>query len=175
MTKFDDFLSKENKAAKVNGCFNAPERIKIFKSLIDELYDKIDHEWLSPYIGDGTIKTGLCDKTITEEKLGSYIVKEKYLEIGRKRLMLSPVGTILIGTDARIDIEYQTRSFMIVHLGENVQGFSDMLEVKVNGKIEKKAVKSGKPTWKLVNEAPRISYKTITSQVFQDMLIDLLQ
>lgn len=44
--------------------------------------------------------------------------------------MLSPVGTILIGTDARIDIEYQTKSFMIVHIGENVQGFSDMLNLR---------------------------------------------
>lgn len=130
MSKFDDFINQEKEAAKDNVGFNAPERIKKFKSLIDELYYIIDHEWLSPYIDNGTITTGLCDKTITEEKLGSYIVKEKYLEIGRKRVMLSPVGTILIGTDARIDIEYQTKSFMIVHIGENVQGFSDMLNLR---------------------------------------------
>lgn len=175
MTKFDDFIKQEENAAKEKCGFNAPERIKKFKLLIDELYDKIDHEWLSPYIDNGTITTGLCDKTIAEEKLGSYIVKEKYLEIGSKRVMLSPVGTILIGTDARIDIEYQTKSFMIVHIGENVEGFSDMMEIKVNGKIDKKAVKPGKSTWKLVNAVSRTSYKTITAEVFQNILIELLQ
>lgn len=175
MKKFDDFLNNENKAAKDKNGFDAKARVAKFLSLIDELYDKIDHEWLSPYIDDGTITTGLCDKTITEEKLGSYVVKEKFLEIGGKRVMLSPVGTILIGTDARIDIEYLTKSFMIVHIGENINGFSDMLQVKVNDHIEKKATKPGKPTWKLVNVASRIYYKKITAEVFQNILMDLLK
>lgn len=175
MTKFDDFLNNEKQAAKKKGSFDAAERIAKFLSLIEELYDKVDNEWLAPYIKRGEISTGLCDKTITEEKLGAYVVKEKYLEIGSKRIMLSPVGTLLIGTDARIDIEYRTKSSMIVHISENVNGFSDMLEVKINGQIEKKAAKPGKPTWKLVNVASRTSYKTITAQVFQDILMDLLQ
>ena len=175
MTKFDDFIKQEKKAAKEKSGFNAPERIQKFKSLIDELYNKIDNEWLAQYIANGDITTGLCDHTITEEKLGSYTVMQKYLEIGGKRVMLCPIGTILIGTDARIDIEYHTKSFMIVHIDENVQGFSDMIEVKVNGKVEKKAVKSGKPTWKLVNEATRISYKTINANVFKEMLMELLK
>ena len=145
---FSDFLSQQNEKAKKEKAFDASAHIVKYQGLIRDLYNKIDTEWLGEYVKSGQVKTGECICSITEEMLGTYQVQSKWIEIAGQRISIEPVGTILIGTDARLDIVYRGRERMIVHV-DNL--------------------------WKLVDREQCISYKVLNAEVFQNLLMDLMK
>lgn len=145
---FSDFLTQQNKKAQEGKAFNAAEQIAKYQGLIKDLYTRIDTEWLGEYVKSGQVKTGECTCSITEERLGTYPVQSKWIEIAGQRISIQPVGTILIGTDARLDIVYRGRERMIVHVGN---------------------------MWKLVDRERCISYKVLNAEVFQNLLMELLK
>lgn len=145
---FSDFLTRQNEKAQEGQAFNAAGHIAKYQGLIKDLYSKIDTEWLGEYVKSGQVKTGECTCCITEERLGTYQVQSKWIEIAGQRISIQPVGTILIGTDARLDIVYRGKERMIIH-GDNL--------------------------WKLVDRKHRITYKVINAEVFQNLLMDLMK
>jgi len=146
--KFSDFLAQQNEKVQKEGAFDASAHIVKYQALISELYNKIDTEWLGEYVKSGQVKTGECTCSITEERLGTYQVQSKWIEIAGQRISIQPVGTILIGTDARLDIGYQGKERMIIHC-DNL--------------------------WKLVDRRHRITYKVLDAKVFQNLLMDLMK
>ena len=80
-------------------------KINAFIEHVNEFYDKVDHEWLEGCYNE-VFTTDLSSLTITEESLGTYEVNKKNLRIGSYFLEFEPVGTVLIGSDARIDLKY---------------------------------------------------------------------
>lgn len=171
MNKFEDFLKKENERVKGTGSFNAIERIEKFKSVVNDLYSKIENEWIKQYIESGAIRISDSNISIHEERLGTYQMISKSIEFGGKRITLRPIGTIMIGTDARVDIVYRAKEVMIVRVGENVEGFS--ISITENGKPVGKRLPTSKPVWKYVNKRNRTSYITLNAETFQNLLMAL--
>ena len=170
MDKFESFLKEKTEEAKKSE-FNPAERIEKFKQHVAELYDKIDNEWLKQYIESGEIKTGCCPITIAEARLGVYEVNAKWIEIAGNRINLKPIGTEILGTDARVDISYRAKEYMLVRVGENVEGF----HIIVSGNGEKPKQKpAGKIVWKLVSKRQRTSYTTLNKDVFTNLLMELM-
>lgn len=172
--KFTDFVNKMDEEAKKdkNG-FNPAERIESYRSLVNSLYTKID-SWLNEGLEAGKIQTGVVPITITEERLGPYSIDEKWIQIGNARIQFHPVGTILIGTNARVDMTYGTKDVMIVRTGENVVGPGDLIEIKENGESPKKKRSPGKSVWKYVKEGHRLSYVTLDKDRFEDLIIEVV-
>lgn len=171
MSKFDDYLKKENERAKSSDTFNANERIDKFRSFVADLYSKIENEWLKTYIDSGAIRISDSNISIHEERLGNYQMVSKSIEFGGKRITLQPIGTIMIGTDARIDMVYRAKEVMIVRVGENVEGFS--ISITENGKPVGRQEPAGKPVWKYVNKKNRTSYITLNANSFQNLIMEL--
>ena len=145
---FDDFLRQQNEKVQKENAFNAAEHIAKYQGLIRDLYTKIDTEWLGEYVKNGQVMTGECACSIKEEMLGTYKVQSKWIEISGQRISIEPVGTILIGTDARLDIVYRNKERMIIHANNS---------------------------WKLVDRSRRITYKTLNAEVFQKLIMDLMK
>jgi hypothetical protein len=153
---FENFVISMNEKAKESNesGFNVPERIELFNKNIQSLYNTIDNDWLKKDLDGGFIKTGLEKISIKEQPLGIYNVNSKWIQIGSKRLTLEPIGTVLIGTDARIDLIYKYKEVMLVLLG---------------GEIKKK-----KPEWKYIIESGKIKYEPLTKSSFQKLIMDLV-
>lgn len=117
MTAFETFVKDEKRAALEKGAFNASERIEKFKCVVQGFYKKVETEWLKPFIDKGDITINRFPVTIFEERLGGYQIDAETFSIGGKRFQLTPIGTILIGTDARIDITFGSKSLMIIRKG----------------------------------------------------------
>ena len=95
-------------------------RINAFIGYVNEFYEKVDHEWLEGCYND-VFTTNLSSMTITEESLGTYEVNKKNLRIGSYFLEFEPIGTVLIGSDARIDLKYLNESVKFVRVGDNFE------------------------------------------------------
>lgn len=169
MTKFEEFLKKENEQNRLNNKFNPQERIDKFKTLVDGFYSMVKDEWLKPYIESGAITISSSIIPIHEERLGIYNIGTLTICIGNKRVDLRPIGTIMIGTDARIDMIYRAREIMIVRVGENINNFG--ISVTINGEPVNKKEDPGKPVWKCVNKRARTSYVTLNAETFQGLLM----
>lgn len=172
--KFTDFVNKMDEEAKQNKTgFNPSERIKDYQNLVKSLYTDID-SWLCEEIESGKIQTGVVPITITEEQLGSYTVDEKWIQIGNARIQLQPIGTLLVGTDARVDIIYDTTDVMIIRTGEKVESPYDLISVEIDGEPAKKKKTGGKSVWKYVKANQRLSYVTLDKDRFEDLIIDIV-
>lgn len=172
--KFNDFVNKlDEEAKKKRHEFNPQERIEKFQTIVNGLYNDID-AWLQPNIEDGKIQTGLVPRMIFEEALGSYAIDDKWLQIGNARLSLRPVGTILIGTNARVDLSYKTKNIMIVRTGEKIESPGQLITIRFEGEPAPKKKDPGKEVWKYVKENGRISYSTLNKESFENLVMNLI-
>ena len=172
--KFTDFINKmEEEAKKDKNGFNPAERIESYRKLVNSLYNDIDGG-LREEIESGKIQTGTVPITITEEQLGPYAIDEKWIQIGNARIQFHPVGTILVGTNARVDMTYGTKDVMIVRTGENVVGPGDLIDIEVKGDAPKRRRATGKSVWKYVKDENRRSYVKLDKEHFQDLIIEVV-
>lgn len=168
MTRFDKFLNdQEEKKIK----FEPEKRIEEFRRRVEDLYQTID-KWIEKYLGN-KILTGTIETEITEEQLGTYKMPDKWFHIGNSRVIMHPVGTYMIGTPARIDMKCGAQKVMIVLLGTNITHFSQMIQVLEPGQKPKKE-DPGKLVWKIVNPSTRSTYKILTKEVFENLLMSLI-
>ena len=172
--KFDEFVNKMDAEAKAKPKgFDPEKRIKKFQMLIEELYSEMN-TWLQEGLQNGKIQTGLIPVSIKEELLGIYEVNDKWFQIGNARINLHPVGTILIGTDARIDLTYRSKEIMIVRAGKDIEYPGQKISIQVNG--EKVPKKKDKETlvWKYVKDNRRLSYIELNKDSFENLIMDLI-
>lgn len=147
-------------------------KINAFIEHVNEFYDKVDHEWLEGCYNE-VFTTDLSSMTITEESLGTYEVNKKNLRVGSYFLEFEPIGTILIGSDARIDLKYLNESVKFVRVGDNFENLQDFIIIRVNGRIEKKRKEPGEIVWKYVNPQNNKLIK-VTSTSLQNLIADLI-
>lgn len=147
-------------------------RINTFIERVKEFYYKVDNEWLDGCYNE-VFTTDLSSMTITEESLGTYEVNKKNLRIGSYFLEFEPIGTVLIGSDARIDLKYLNESVKFVRVGNNFENFRDLIEIRVNGRIEKERKEPGEIVWKFVNPQNSKLIK-VTSTSLQNLIADLI-
>ncbi|MBQ4406625.1 MAG: hypothetical protein II852_06415 [Bacteroidales bacterium] len=153
---FDDFVISMNRTSKNTDAdgINVPQRIEMFDRNIRSLYQLIDNDWLKKGLESGFIKTGEERISINERLLGIYDVNAKWIQIGAKRLTLEPIGTVLVGIDARIDLIYKYKEIMLVLLA---------------GEGKKK-----KPEWKYVVANGKVAYEPLTKDSFQKLIMDVV-
>ena len=147
-------------------------KINAFIDHVNEFYDKVDREWLEGCYND-VFTTNLSSMTITEESLGTYEVNKKNLRIGSYLLEFEPIGTVLIGSDARIDLKYLNESVKFVRVGDNFENLQDFIQIRVNGRIEKESKVPGEIVWKFVNPKNSKLIK-VTSTSLQNLIADLI-
>ncbi len=155
--KFEDFVISVNEKAKKNkNGFNPAVRIEDFRKNLQSLYNKIDNDWLKNDLEKGYIKTGFEKTSIFEQLLGTYTIDEKWIQIGSERLIFSPVGTMLAGTDARVDLLYRYKEIMIVHVKDTLSN-----PVKYD--------------WKYISDSNgEDSYTLLTKNSFQTLIMNLV-
>ena len=111
---FEDFIEAKKKKQAQTLC-NAAETIQKYKTLITNFYNRITSEWLHDAIEKKLVTVGKVKVSLTEELLGTYNVDAMWIDVAGERVSVIPMGTHLIGTDARFDIEANGNESMIVH------------------------------------------------------------
>jgi hypothetical protein len=164
---FDAFVKDQQpSAAEAEPIDWAKERDKWLRDLA-ALYEQIEI-FLKKYIEGGTIKISYDNITLNETDIGSYTVRRMTIKIGRQEIRLVPIGTMLIGTRGRVDVEGpagRTR-FMLVNSEASRPQLS--VTVRIGGKpaaqMTKEPPKEIKWAWKIVTSPPTIQYIDLTQE-----------
>lgn len=97
---------------------------------LDSLYRQI-LEFLREYISTGSIKYDFDQIELSEQGIGRYIAKRMEITIGRQRVSLVPVGTLIIGSRGRVDAEGSAGRAQILLVDEKARNASDLVKVTV--------------------------------------------
>lgn len=89
------------------------QRIGRWRLALGELGIKI-RRWLDEPIKKRLVEVLAYDKTISEERLGSYVVKGWTVTLGGRRVTFDPVATYVVGAFGRVDIVGPATKFILV-------------------------------------------------------------
>ena len=96
------FRTKKAKAAPGN--IDWAGRKKAWVDAIERLYRRITQDYLSGLQKDGLVRISYTPKTIHEDYIGEYEVRELVLHVGGEKVVFSPKGTNIVGASGRIDL-----------------------------------------------------------------------
>ena len=167
---------KEKAKAVEKSKFYSAERIEYFQKLVQGFFETLEGDWFKEVVDEGLMEIEKSELLITEETLGQYKTEKRRLKFGNEVIDFVPVGTIILGTDARIDMNYKQNKVMFIHVGENVKSASDLIMISVNGETVKnvKPAAPVKKVWKLTYANARTIYTEATTQSVQQLIMELV-
>ena len=172
---FEEFVSKHSDGSQsVN--FDVEREIKEWRGALLELYRSIE-QFVSPYKDVGSVQLELTPITIYEESLGSYAVNGAVLRVGDAKYILSPIGTMLIGSKGRVDLLGPSGSSMLAL----VKGDGPRVKVRVTIGNDSKSKTIDNDTtpsdqswkWKIVSSKPPYTYSELNEDNFLNLLMSL--
>lgn len=175
--KFDQFVNKQiGSSENDGGTLDLDKEKEMWLEKLGQLYSLVE-ESLAEYIADGRINIERSDMALTEELLGTYIVQEARIIIGRQLVKLTPIGTFLIGARGRVDMSGPrgiTR-FTIVPPGARAPHVR--VTVVVLGQMlptDEPIVQPETWVWKIATPPPRITYIDLTKESFREALMSVI-
>ncbi len=143
---------------------------------LDSLHAKIE-DFLAEYIVNGSISYSFSEIKLTEESLGDYPAKRMDIKIGRQRVSLVPVGTMLIGSKGRVDVEGSAGKALILLLDEKARTAADLITVRVTvGKVSPRPISPKMPiswAWKIVTNGPQRRFVDLEKESFLTLLMEI--
>jgi len=180
-THFKDFVERQQRVASVNSVDWIKEREE-WLTRLQQLYDRIT-EYLGEYIQGGTIKLRESTINLNEDKIGAYTAKRLTIIIGSREILLTPVGTLLIGSKGRVDVEGSAGNTRLVLINKNITHPSQMIRVTVTvippgGGLTPSPEPQPSPgniewVWKIASRPPAMQFIELNKETFFEMLMEV--
>lgn len=145
-------------------------------NFIKEFYRSVA-SWLEPYKNDGKLSYEYKKTLITEEYIGTYEVDVMVVVFAGQELTFEPLGTLLIGTKGRIDMEGTRGRVQFILADKDSKGMKINVSISLDGKPKEEQKDHKEPdwVWKIVLREPRkISYAEFTEDNFFDALMEVV-
>jgi len=134
-------------------------------------------EFLQDYIKAGSISYSFTEIELTEPGIGKYLAKRMDIKIGRQRVSLVPVGTMLIGCKGRVDAQGSAGRAQILLVDEKARSAADLVKVKVNvGGKGPASPPSREPllwAWKILSNALQRGFVDLDKESFFALLMEV--
>lgn len=142
---------------------------------LDCLYRKVA-ELLKDYV-PGSINFGFTKIELNEDNIGDYMANQMDIAIGRQRVSLIPIATMLVGCKGRVDAEGSAGRAQILLVNEKARTAADL--VKVTVKLEGNppgAAPEAKPiswAWKIVTNTFPKRFVDLDKESFFALLMEI--
>lgn len=170
--EFDEFVKRQQPAQiEASSVDWAAERNQWLDHL-NQLYTSVEN-FLQPYIDGGTIAVNYKELLLNEENIGEYTAQQMILQIGKQHVVFTPIGTLLIGTKGRVDVEGAAGKARLILTDRHAQRPQIKVTVGRDGDPthpETRPVLNIDWTWKIATMPPQVSYIDLT----QDSLFELV-
>jgi len=143
---------------------------------IKSFYDQVEG-WFAPYGAAGKLSYEYRKAQITEEYIGTYDVNVMVVDFAGQKLTLEPLGTLLIGTKGRIDMEGARGRIQFILADKDSKGMKVTVSISMDGQPNSEPKEHKEPdwTWKIVlRESRKISYADFTEENFFDALMEVV-
>ncbi|KAF3978156.1 MAG: hypothetical protein HFP77_03360 [Methylococcales symbiont of Iophon sp. n. MRB-2018] len=172
---FEDLLMKHDEQSEEKK-INWQSQKNEWLEFINQFYLSLEN-WLAPFEKKGTVSYSYNDLILTEKYIGTYNVRTMTVDFAGQQLTLEPIGTLLIGSKGRIDMEGVKGRVQFVLADKNSKGIKRSITISTDGEKEKKEQSYQKPewVWKIVlKESRNISFVEFNEKNFFDALMEVV-
>lgn len=172
---FEDLLEKHEGKLEENE-IDWEERKNEWLEHISQFYSSVE-KWLNPYKSKGKLSFEYKKTQLAEDYIGSYDVNVMIVDFAGQKLTLEPIGTLLIGTKGRIDMEGARGRVQFVLADKDSKGMRVSVSISIDGEPQKKKEEHKEPdwTWKIVlRESRKVSYEEFNEENFFDSLMEVV-
>lgn len=172
--EFDEFVRRQQESADAVDW--KKERDEWLNHL-ERLYKKVG-SLLAKYISSGHIRIEYKPIGLNEEGIGSYNAKQMILRIGRQRVDLIPIGTLLIGSKGRVDIIGPAGKAELLLVDDKAPSPRSLIKVSV-GVSGKAPVAASEPPrkidweWKILSRPPERRFIEITQETLFQLIMEV--
>lgn len=179
--QFKDFVSRQQRPATVDSTMDWQKERDDWLKYLSDLYDQID-AYLADYIRNGSIEIHDALIELTEENIGLYQVSRRIISIGSQDVVFTPVGTLLIGTKGRVDVEGSSGRSRLLLVDQNATDARSMIRVDVRFVEEGETsetpeatadIREVKWTWKIVTAPPSMQFIDLNQDTLFAMLMEV--
>ena len=179
-THFKEFVNRQQRRASVDKAVDWKKERDDWLGYLQQLYVRIA-EYLDEYIKSGAIKLRASTIPLNKENIGVYEAKRLAIVIGGQEITLTPVGTLLIGSKGRVDVEGSAGNSRLVLINRNITHPRQMIRVNVA------TMSPGAPPlaetlpapkkidweWKIVSRPPAMQFIELNKETLFEMLMEV--
>lgn len=172
----------EKKAAEQaeQDAFDPQKEITDYKLKTSELYAKVESA-IQELVQSDLCKTTKTPITLNEESLGAYSIESLVISFSKEKVVLEPVGTMLIGSKGRVDMKGPRgiEKFLLIRKG--VSSPSQLISVSVSVGDAKVESKKSAPAqdiaweWKMLpNSSNWTNFEPVNEQTITNALMRVI-
>ena len=174
---FDAFVQEQQTDSEKIASFDPKQQLQEWYNYLDLLYTTIT-SYMERYISANTASITYDDITLTEDFSGSYSIRRMLLKIGRSTITFTPIGTMLIGSKGRVDVQGPRGGARLFLINKNVSSAQQLVTVRVSrpgapppALPTAEDVRAIEWAWKIVAPPPEIRFIDLTEELFFDMIL----
>jgi hypothetical protein len=181
-SQFKDFVERQQRPASVENAFDPAKERDEWLGYLEQLYSRIA-DYLKEYTEDNAVAFRWSEIELNEENIGSYTAKRLTIVIGANEIVLTPIGTLLIGSKGRVDVKGSAGTSRLVLIDKKIVNPSQMVHVTVSiippGGRPSPSPKSPPSsekiewTWKIVSRPPVMGFIELNKETFFEMLMEV--
>ncbi|WP_376985194.1 hypothetical protein [Bosea sp. R86505] len=175
---FDKFIERQRAQASNSDTLDAAQQIQEWQDYLDTLYRDVE-SYMQKYIKLGSAKIEFRDIELNEEFSGIYVVRQMILRIGRSNIKFNPIGTMLIGSKGRVDVQGPRGIVRLGLVDKKVTSARQLIRVTVSSAGEYKAPPHPERegdiewAWKIISPAPDVRFIDLTEDTFFDVILTI--
>lgn len=172
---FDDFVKRQqplSEAERVDWNKRREEWLGHLKALYAEV-----EAFLKEYVDQGSIRLDYKEHRIIEENIGAYESRIMIIRIGRREVTLTPIGTFLVGSRGRVDVEGSAGKARLALVDKDATSMRAAI-IGITGPGERsasaeKVQKSIEWAWKILTPPPTMALFGLNKDSFFKVLMEV--
>ncbi len=174
---FDRFVQRKMAEAVDVTAFDSQRQLEEWRRYLVELYKKVS-DFLNPYTQDESAQIEFRDIELNEDFSGPYTVQQMFIHIGNSTITLRPIGTMLIGSKGRVDVQGPRGTARLVLVNKYVSNARQLVQVKVLDPNSSSPPPEPKPdsiewAWKIATPPPEMTFTDLTKNSFFDLILSV--
>lgn len=175
---FDALLKRQAAEKSQPEGFDPNRQLEEWQSYLSKLYTDIG-VYLREYVTTGKASISMEDITLNEDFSGPYTVQQMNLRIADAMVILEPIGTMLIGSKGRVDVQGPRGSARLSLMNRKTINVRQMIRVRVmiGNEPEPPQEPDQGPidwVWKIMKSTPDVDFVELTEDSFFGMIIGVI-
>jgi len=176
---FDAFVERQQAKEREEAPFDPKRQLAEWLGYLDALYKQIT-EFLDAYIKRDSAHIQYSEVHLNEDFSGPYTAPGMLLKIGRSTITFTPIGTMLIGSKGRVDVQGPLGTARLGLVNKKVTSARQLIQVTVTLPGQPRPAPSPPEhasniewAWKIITPPPEIKFIDLTQEAFFDMILSV--
>lgn len=181
---FEDFVERQRRSVSEAAAMDWEKVRDDWLGHLESLYDLIS-DYLKDYVDRNAIELRHSTVELNEENIGVYTAKRLTILIGAQQIVLTPIGTLLIGAKGRVDVEGSGGTSRLVLVSKGMADPGQAFRVTVTTAPRgmhpapseaKHLPPSSDPiewAWKIVSRPPALQFVDLNEETLFEMLMEV--